>query len=58
MLAKYSSLEEIYKNLDDRELFFDKKGKPNSLRVNLDRPVTKEESAKYLLDQINIKTTN
>lgn len=57
LLAKYSSLEEIYKNLDDTELFFDKKGKPNSLRLNLDRPVTKEETAKYLLDQINIKTT-
>ena len=57
MLTKYPSLEEIYQNLDDKELFFDKKGNPNNLRLNLDRPVTKEESDKYLLDQINIKTT-
>lgn len=38
-------------------MFFDKKGNPNSLRLNLNRPVTEEESKKYLLDKINIKTT-
>ena len=57
MLDKYDTLEEIYKNLDDPELFLDKSGKPNSLRKNMDRPVTEKEKEKYMLDKINIKTT-
>ena len=46
MLDKYDTLEEIYKNLDDPELFLDKSGKPNNLRKNMDRPLTEEEKEK------------
>lgn len=56
MLDKYHSLEAIYDNLNDPDLFFDKKGKPNSLREKLTRELTEEELDKYMLRETKIRT--
>ena len=56
ILAKYGTLEEMYKNLDDEELFCDKKGKPNKIKDTLTRSLTNEEIEKYMLEKTEIRT--
>lgn len=56
ILEKYETLEEMYKNLNDVELFYDKKGNPNKIKNTLTRELTKEEIEKYMLEKTEIRT--
>ena len=46
----------MYKNLDDEELFCDKKGNPNKIKDTLTRNLTNEEIEKYMLEKTEIRT--
>ena len=56
MLEKYPTIECIYENLHDKDLFYDKKGKPNSLLEKLTRELTEEEIEKHMLKETGVKT--
>ncbi|MGL5711171.1 MAG: 5'-3' exonuclease [Cetobacterium sp.] len=49
MINKYHTIENIFKNLDDPELFQTKKGEPNALKKKMEYVLTQEE-----IDDMNL----